>query len=206
MKQTVKTLAILITIGLFSGCESTTTERIEPFDIEANSGYWEEQISKSDFLSTYSNTGESKQTEKLIENLPAVIKHSLVIKDGFLVEYMTFTKDNYTPISKFPIIVERNKITVLHPSGDNEVVSSFYIDRKGQLSHDTQFAFKYINSDFQSDYDIFKNSQARAAVYPCPGLDLCIIACKATHRSLDIPYWMDSICCFWWPDCGGEIE
>lgn len=36
-------------------------------------------------------------------------------------------------------------------------------------------------------------------LHAATSMDWCMRACRATHRLLGLPKWVDSICCFWYP-------
>lgn len=195
MKNLIKYSSFIIIFIIFHNCHSDIEQSLF-FNMENVNGFWEEEISKKNFISDYLNENTSIETS-FIGHLPSIIKHSLVIEKGWIVEYISFTKDNPTPIAKFPIIIENNKIIVLHPKGSKKIISEFYVNYKGQLSHDTNQSFDYINSDFHIDKeDYLELKKSSAMSYPCPGIGACITLCHATHRALDVPQFLDSICCF----------
>lgn len=108
--------------------------------------------------------------------------HTIKIDENYLYEYI-----NSHLIAKIPIIHDGNKILIYQ---NDKLLSILIFDSNGNIKNSNNIVFTLQYNNYPKHNDIIEFSI---------GYDLCMRACKATHRLLGLDRELDSICCFWYP-------
>lgn len=176
MKNILKVLlAVSITIGLFNSCSDDDTLTIDTL----KKGYWNETVS---FVELTEN-GEDPFGK--LKSAQTTVEHSISINNNKLNEYV----DGHL-IAEIPFEINGTSIIIYHPENENIVLSEMTINDDNSITNPQGIIFSFIEEDINTD--VVNKSAAT--------MDLCLYLCKATHRTLGLPQWVDSICCFWYPN------
>lgn len=144
---------------------------------EINNVPFSERTSLANLVGNVSKTGKSSSEEAY---------HSVMLKDNFLYEYI-----NENLIAKIPVEISDNKVQINYPKNGQNSVAVLTLDENGNLVNELGIVF-YKNESLELKNQTKGTTQKSTDPW-------CEMACKATHRLLGIPTWVDSICCFWEP-------
>lgn len=162
------------------------------------------------FLVSCNKTMYEENTEQLYgswkETVPLELLDSEAVHtrgEKYVDRYMELRSDTIYEyvadihIAKIPVTVQGNKIHVPYPEGvvskqrdGEEYLAVLAVNPDGLLVNELGTVFAPTERD-----ELEKASNAHID----PGYSACIRLCKATHRSLGVPEYLDAICCFWYP-------
>lgn len=140
---------------------------------------WSEKLPKN-FLDEEVNSDDLKISSLSSNN--EYLLHHIKIDENYLYQYL----DGHL-IAMIPIIIRENKILIYK---DDKLVSTLTIDSNGNMRNSAGIIFNVENTN-----TITNTEMSTLGI----GYDLCMRACKATHRLLKLDRQLDSICCFWYP-------
>lgn len=177
---------ILASLILVISCNSDRSNSIENNDISFKKKLsqnktlnWSEKLPKN-FLDEEVNSDDLKISSLSSNN--EYLLHHIKIDENYLYQYL----DGHL-IAMIPIIIKENRILIYK---DDKLLSTLIIDYNGNIRNSAGIIFHVENTN------VITNTEISTLGI---GYDLCMRACKATHRLLKLDREIDSICCFWYP-------
>lgn len=177
MKKLLK-IALVLIIPIFNSCNSDS-----PVKEIVENGQWNETISSDIIFGNNKDIYNKNGNNNLID-------HSLILENNTIYEYL-----DGDLIAEIPVKIDDKSIIIYHPINENQILSVLKINEDGSMTNAQGLTF------LASDGEIKKSKQSIKSKVQAKG-PWCEAICRATHRSLGVPRWLDSICCFWY---NGEL-
>ncbi len=174
MKKVFILLCMLGVICMYSSCKKNDLHAVDYL----KSGYWSEKVSIHKLMENESYSLRN------MDVLSTTVEHSISFSNNKLREYI-----DGQIIAEIPISIVNNNIIIYHPTDTNQVFSILTINDNHTITNQAGFIFTHKEG----------NVNTSVHLHAAASMDLCMRACRATHRLLGLPKWVDSICCFWYP-------